>query len=81
MPDAPYRHHPVRPRRSISRRAAPARGRPLTHIGSRAVEFSGDKKLLYEAILWSRTAMRLLRPSPHFYAPDEQALYRRSICY
>lgn len=50
-------------------------GATIEHVGSRAVEFSGDKKLLYEAILWSRTAMRLLRPFADFYAPDERALY------
>jgi putative N6-adenine-specific DNA methylase len=50
-------------------------GATIDHVGSRAVEFSGDKKLLYNTILWSRTAMRLLRPFADFYAPDERALY------
>ncbi|RZK32052.1 MAG: hypothetical protein EOO63_02495, partial [Hymenobacter sp.] len=50
-------------------------GATIEHVGSRAVEFSGDKKLLYNTILWSRTAMRLLRPFADFYARDEQALY------
>ncbi|MGI4875081.1 MAG: THUMP domain-containing class I SAM-dependent RNA methyltransferase [Janthinobacterium lividum] len=50
-------------------------GATIEYVGSRAVEFSGDKKLLYNAILWSRTAMRLLRPFADFYAPDERALY------
>ncbi|MGI4834353.1 MAG: THUMP domain-containing class I SAM-dependent RNA methyltransferase [Janthinobacterium lividum] len=50
-------------------------GARIEHLGQRAVEFSGDKKLLYEAVLWSRTAMRLLRPFADFYAPDERALY------
>jgi putative N6-adenine-specific DNA methylase len=50
-------------------------GATIDHVGSRAVEFSGDKKLLYDTILWSRTAMRLLRPFADFYAPDERALY------
>jgi putative N6-adenine-specific DNA methylase len=50
-------------------------GATIEYVGSRAVEFSGDKKLLYNTILWSRTAMRLLRPFSDFYAPDERALY------
>ena len=50
-------------------------GATIEHIGSRAVEFSGDKELLYNAVLWSRTAMRLLRPFADFDAPDERALY------
>ena len=50
-------------------------GATIEHVGSRAVEFSGDKKLLYNAVLWSRTAMRLLRPFADFDAPDERALY------
>ena len=51
-------------------------GADITHVGSRAVEFLGDQKLLYQTILWSRLAMRVLRPFAAFYAPDEQALYR-----
>ena len=50
-------------------------GATIEHVGSRAVEFSGDKELLYKAVLWSRTAMRLLRPFADFDAPDERALY------
>ncbi|QKG52882.1 class I SAM-dependent RNA methyltransferase [Hymenobacter sp. BRD67] len=50
-------------------------GATIDHVGSRAVEFTGDKKLLYNTILWSRTAMRLLRPFADFYARDERALY------
>jgi putative N6-adenine-specific DNA methylase len=50
-------------------------GATIDYVGSRAVEFSGDKKLLYNTILWSRTAMRLLRPFADFYAPDERGLY------
>ena len=50
-------------------------GATIDYVGSRAVEFGGDKKLLYNTILWSRTAMRLLRPFADFYARDERALY------
>ncbi len=51
-------------------------GADITHVGSRAVEFMGDHRLLYETALWSRLAMRLLRPFAAFSAPDEKALYR-----
>lgn len=51
-------------------------GADITHVGSRAVEFIGDQKLMYETVLWSRLAMRLLRPIAGFYAPDEKTLYR-----
>ena len=51
-------------------------GADITHVGSRAVEFIGDQRLLYEVALWSRLSMRLLRPFAAFYAADEKALYR-----
>lgn len=51
-------------------------GADITHVGSRAVEFLGDHRLLYETALWSRLAMRLLRPFAAFHAADEKALYR-----
>ncbi|GAB3572838.1 THUMP domain-containing class I SAM-dependent RNA methyltransferase [Hymenobacter daeguensis] len=53
-----------------------ALGADITHVGSRAVEFIGDHRLLYETALWSRLSMRLLRPFAAFYAADEKALYR-----
>ncbi|MDQ2773268.1 MAG: THUMP domain-containing protein, partial [Bacteroidota bacterium] len=53
-----------------------ALGADITHVGSRAVEFIGDHRLLYETALWSRLAMRLLRPFAAFHAADEKALYR-----
>ncbi|WP_258049089.1 class I SAM-dependent RNA methyltransferase [Hymenobacter sp. NBH84] len=51
-------------------------GAHIEKVGQRAVEFSGDKQLLYEAVLWCRTAMRILVPFAGFYARDEKALYR-----
>ena len=51
-------------------------GAQIDRVGQRAVEFSGDTQLLYEACLWCRTAMRILRPFAGFYARDERALYR-----
>ena len=53
-----------------------ALGADITHVGSRAVEFIGDHRLLYEAALWSRLSMRLLRPFAAFHAADEKQLYR-----
>ena len=53
-----------------------ALGARIEKVGQRAVEFTGNQQLLYEAVLWCRTAMRILRPFAHFYAPDEKALYR-----
>jgi len=50
-------------------------GATIDYVGQRAVEFQGSQQLLYEAVLWSRTAMRLLRPFADFDAPDERALY------
>ncbi|WP_375418961.1 class I SAM-dependent RNA methyltransferase [uncultured Hymenobacter sp.] len=51
-------------------------GAEIEYVGSRAVEFRGDQRLLYDAVLWCRTAMRILRPFASFYARDERALYR-----
>ena len=53
-----------------------ALGARIEKVGQRAVEFTGNQQLLYEAVLWCRTAMRVLRPFADFYAPDEKALYR-----
>ncbi|MBT9392579.1 hypothetical protein KLP40_05325 [Hymenobacter sp. NST-14] len=51
-------------------------GAQIEKIGQRAVEFTGNQQLLYEACLWCRTAMRILRPFAGFHARDEKALYR-----
>lgn len=45
-------------------------------VGTRVVEFTGTKQLLYEAVLWCRTAVRIMRPFASFAAPDERSLYR-----
>ena len=50
-----------------------ALGADITHVGSRAVEFIGDHRLLYEVALWSRLSMRLLRPFAAFHAPTRRA--------
>jgi len=42
----------------------------------RAVSFSGDKKLLYEANLWCRTALRILQPLYSFPARTNEQLYK-----
>lgn len=44
---------------------------------SRAVEFHGDKRLLYKANLWCRTATRILKPIATFHAADGDELYKR----
>ena len=41
----------------------------------RGVSFEGDTRLLYEANLWSRTALRILVPITSFVAANEEALY------
>ena len=41
----------------------------------RAVSFEGDMKLMYEANLWLRTAISILKPIATFPCEDEQALY------
>ena len=46
-------------------------------IGNRAVEFAGDKRLMYQANLWCRTAIRILKPFRTFKARDERDLYRQ----
>jgi len=51
-------------------------GAEIEKVGQRAVEFVGDLQLCYEANLWCRTAVRILRPFAGFYARDEKALYR-----
>jgi putative N6-adenine-specific DNA methylase len=44
-------------------------------IGSRAVEFAGDKGFMYKANLAVRTALRILMPIGHFKAIDDRQLY------
>ncbi|WP_245328190.1 THUMP domain-containing class I SAM-dependent RNA methyltransferase [Hymenobacter aquaticus] len=53
-----------------------ALGAKIEKVGQRAIEFTGTKQLLYEANLWCRTAVRILKPFAGFYARDEKALYR-----
>ncbi|MFW5805235.1 MAG: THUMP domain-containing class I SAM-dependent RNA methyltransferase [Bacteroidales bacterium] len=47
-------------------------------IKNRAVEFVGDKAMLYKANLHLRTAMSILKPIEKFYAHDPDRLYRRA---
>lgn len=42
----------------------------------RAVSFAGDKKLMYEANLWCRTALRVLKPLYSFPAATNEQLYK-----
>jgi putative N6-adenine-specific DNA methylase len=41
------------------------------------VEFTGDQRLLYQANIWCRTAIRILVPFANFYVRDEEELYRK----
>jgi putative N6-adenine-specific DNA methylase len=43
----------------------------------RAVRFNGDKALMYQANLWCRTALRILKPIATFTVHDEKELYRQ----
>ena len=42
----------------------------------RGVQFDGDKRLLYKANLWLRTAVRILVPIHQFEAENEEELYQ-----
>ncbi|RIJ41952.1 THUMP domain-containing class I SAM-dependent RNA methyltransferase [Pontibacter oryzae] len=44
-------------------------------VGNRAVSCSGNLRQLYEANLWCRTAIRILRPIRNFKARNEKELY------
>lgn len=46
-------------------------------VGNRAVSCSGNLRQLYEANLWCRTAIRILRPLRTFKARDEKDLYEQ----
>lgn len=46
-------------------------------VGNRAVSFSGNLRQLYEANLWCRTAIRILRPIRTFKARNERDLYEQ----
>lgn len=52
-----------------------ALGAKFIKVGTRAVTFSGNQYLLYEANLWCRTAIRILKPFAQFKARDEKELY------
>ncbi|WP_439882223.1 THUMP domain-containing class I SAM-dependent RNA methyltransferase [Pontibacter sp. MBLB2868] len=44
-------------------------------VGNRVVSCSGNLRQLYEANLWCRTAIRILKPIRNFKARDEKDLY------
>ncbi|AKQ47584.1 THUMP domain-containing protein [Rufibacter radiotolerans] len=50
-------------------------GAKYVKVGVRAVTFSGNQYLLYQANLWCRTAIRILKPFAQFKARDEKELY------
>ena len=45
-------------------------------VGNRLVAFRGDRRMLYRANLWLRTAIRVLKPIHRFEAEDERSLYQ-----
>jgi putative N6-adenine-specific DNA methylase len=54
----------------------------LTHLGAehvkvvkRAVEYAGDKEILYKSNLWLRTALDILKPIHQFKAKSTEELY------
>ena len=44
-------------------------------IGRRMVSFTGDNALMYKANFCLRTAVRILKPIPHFKASDADEVY------
>ena len=46
-------------------------------VYKRAVGFNGDKRLIYAANLWCRTALRILMPIREFDVNNEQDLYNK----
>lgn len=46
-------------------------------IGRRSVFFKGDKRLMYNANLQLRTALRILKPIAHFKAKDAEEIYEK----
>ena len=46
---------------------------------NRAVNFTGNKELLYKANLWSRTAISLLKPIAEFTVTNEEQLYQAAL--
>ena len=54
-----------------------ALGADDVQIERRAVSFTGDKRLLYKANLWLRTASRVLMPIASFKAKDADEVYQQ----
>ena len=52
-----------------------ALGAEAIEPGRRLVNFMADRRLLYKANIWLRTAIRVLRPIHTFAASDEKSLY------
>ncbi|MGE5356012.1 MAG: THUMP domain-containing class I SAM-dependent RNA methyltransferase [Deltaproteobacteria bacterium] len=47
-------------------------------VGKRAISFEGDKKLMYKANLYLRTAIKVLVNINHFTAKNEDQLYQKA---
>ncbi len=52
-----------------------ALGAEQIELGRRLVNFQADRRLLYRANIWLRTAIRILLPIHTFAASDEKSLY------
>lgn len=52
-------------------------GATVTHIHNRAVNFEGNKRMMYKANLHLRTALRILQPIHTFTAHNAEQLYAR----
>ena len=53
-----------------------ALGATKVQVLKRGVSFEGDTRLLYEANLWARTALRILVPISSSVCADQEALYK-----
>lgn len=51
-------------------------GAEEVETGNRAVYFKGDNKVMYEANLWCRTALKILKPIKTFVVNNEEELYK-----
>jgi len=56
-------------------------GAPDVKIITRAVSFGGDTRMLYEANLWCRTALRILKPLFSFTVKSNDDLYKNIYEY
>ncbi|MFW5916068.1 MAG: THUMP domain-containing class I SAM-dependent RNA methyltransferase, partial [Bacteroidota bacterium] len=56
-------------------------GAENTELLNRAVSFQGEKRMLYKANIYARTALKILVPLKNFQAKSEETLYRNVYEY